>query len=69
MSLGDSVVEGRVALVVRRIQGAPITQEKGHHGHAAHGGGAVDGVLAPLVADARRSLVIDEDAGRFQVFL
>lgn len=53
MTFGHSVVQRSVAGAVRGVQRAPVLEQQGHHGHGAHGSGAVDGVLATLVPDSR----------------
>lgn len=52
MSFGDSMVQRGPAVGVGGIQRALVVDEQGHHGDGAHGGGAVEGVLASFVADA-----------------
>jgi hypothetical protein len=52
VALSDSMMKRGEALVVRRIQGAPVLQQEHHHGHGTDGRGAMDGVLAAAVADA-----------------
>lgn len=61
------MMQRRVPLVVGRVQRAAVLQQQEHHGGGAGGGGAVDGVLAAAVADARRGLVVDEDARNVEV--
>lgn len=71
MSLSDGVVQGREALAVGGVEGAAVPEQQRRHGHGADGGGAVDGVLAAAVADARRGrrLGREEEARDVHVLL
>lgn len=71
MTLGDGVVQRRLAVAVGRVQRALVLQQEVHHGHGADGRGAVEGVLAAPVPHAgrRRGLVREEPAGDVEVVL
>lgn len=71
MALGDGVVQRRLAVAVGRVEGALVLQQQAHHGRRADGRGAVEGVLAAAVADARGRgrLVGEEPAGDVEVVL
>jgi hypothetical protein len=68
--LSNSVVQGRLPRRVGRVDGAAVLEQQVEHGHRADGGGAVQRVLAALVADAgrRRGRVgLEELAGQVEV--
>lgn len=52
MPLSHSMMQGGPPIAVGRVQRALVLDQQVHHGHGAHGGGAVEGVLASFVADA-----------------
>jgi hypothetical protein len=54
VSLCDGVVQGCVAGAVGRVERTPALDQQVHHRHRADGGGAMEGVLAALVAHASR---------------
>lgn len=71
VALGHGVVQRRLAVAVGGVQRALVLQEQADHGHGAHGGGAVEGVLAAPVADPgrRRGGVVEETPGDVEVVL
>lgn len=71
MALGDCVVQGRVALAVSRAQRAAILKQQADHGRGADGCGAVNGILATVVADPGRGggIGVEEEASHVQVLL
>jgi hypothetical protein len=52
VTLCNSMVKRREALVVCSVQGALVLQQERNHGCGTNGCGAMDGVLAAAVADA-----------------
>ena len=71
MPFGDRVMQRRVPGQVGRVQGAPVLDQQIHHGHGTHRRGPVQGVLAALVADARRGrrLLLEQLLGDLEVVL
>lgn len=68
---GDSVVQRRIALAIRRVERAHILQEELYHGHGADSSSTMDGILPALVADARGSgwFGSEEEVGDVEVLL
>lgn len=52
MTLSHSMMQGGPPVIVGCVQRALVVDQQVDHGHRAHGGGAVEGILASLVADA-----------------
>lgn len=72
MALGHRVMQRRLAVGVGCVERALGADEQGDHGHGADGGGAVQRVLAALVADAGRGGgggVGEEEAREVEVVL
>jgi hypothetical protein len=69
MALGDGMVQRREALNVGGVERTAVPQEERHHGRRPDGGGAMHGILPPLIAYARRCLVLYEEACRVEILL
>lgn len=67
MSLGNSVMQWRKALDIRRVQGAEISQQQIHHRRGSHSSGTVDRILSSFVTDACGGFVLDEEASGVEV--
>lgn len=70
--LRNGMVQRCLAGAVGRVERAAVLDEQVEHGHGADGGGAVQRVLAALVADARRGggrVLFEQPAGEVEVGL
>lgn len=71
MPLSNRMVQRRLAGRVGRVDGAAVLDEEVEHGHRADGGGAVERVLAALVAHAcrgrLRAAALEQLAGEVEV--
>ncbi len=70
MPLSNSMMQRRLASRVGRVDRAAVFDQEVQHRHGAHGGGAMQRVLAALVAHARRGrgrVALEELPGEVEV--